>query len=107
MAHYFIGYHGGEQPETPEEGKALMQKWMGWVGGLGKAMINPGTPLGNSHTVSAQGTDEGGGVNPLMGYSIVEAEDLDAALEIARSCPHLLMKNATLEVAELKQMPTG
>lgn len=106
MTHFFIGYHGGVQPETPEEGKALMGKWMDWVKGLGPAMINPGTPLGISMTVGVDGANEGF-ENALMGFSVVDAENMDAALKIAQDCPHLLMKGATLQVAEMKQMPAG
>ena len=46
-------------------------------------------------------TDDGG-PNPLMGFTIVEAESMDAALEIAKACPHLEI--GTIELAEVKQM---
>jgi len=106
MAHFFIGYHGGEPPSSPEEGKALMGKWMKWVQGMGDMMINPGTPLGGAKTVDNEGASDGC-TNALMGFSIVDAPDMDAALEIAQGCPHLMMKGATLQVAEMKQMPAG
>jgi hypothetical protein len=38
--------------------------------------------------------------SPMMGYSIVRAPSIDAALKIAQSCPHLDL-GGTLEVAEI------
>ena len=102
MSNYIIAYHGGEQPETPEEGAKQMAKWKAWVGDLGDAMVNPGTPLGKSRIVSAAGVSDDGGSNPLTGYSIVKADGMDQALEMAKACPFLEM--GTLEVAEMKQM---
>jgi hypothetical protein len=37
-----------------------------------------------------------------MGFSIVRAPSMDAALKIAQGCPHLAI--GTIEVAEMKQM---
>ena len=36
--------------------------------------------------------------------AFVEAEDMEAALDIARGCPFLDMESATIEVAEMMQM---
>ena len=58
MPEYFIAYHGRKMPENLEE---HMGKFMGWVGGLGKAVVMPGMPLGQAKIVSADGvSDEGG-----------------------------------------------
>ena len=102
MIQYIFAYHGGRRPESPEEGAAMMAKWNAWVADLGEAMINPQTPLGMSKTVSAEGIADGGGPNPLMGFSIVEASSMDEALEMAKSCPFLEM--GTIEVAKVMKM---
>ena len=104
MPDYILAYHGGKKPETPEAGAKHMEKWKAWLAGLGDAMVNPGTPLGKSRTVSADGVSDDGGPNPLSGFSVVKADSIDAALEIARSCPFLEMETATIEVAEMMQM---
>ena len=82
----------------------MMQKWHAWIADLGDKMVNPGTPLGMSKTVSAEGVADDGGSNPLAGFSVVEAEDMEATLDIARGCPFLDMESATIEVAEMMQM---
>ena len=102
MSNYVFAYHGGKKPESAEEGAKLMEKWKAWVGGLGDAVVNPGSPLGMSKTVSSGGVTDDGGSNPLLGFSIVKADSMDAALEMAKGCPHLEI--GTIEVAEVKQM---
>ncbi len=80
MSNYVIAYHGGKKPESPEEGAKHMAKWKAWVGGLADAVVNPGTPLGMSKTVSSGGVSDGGGSTRLTGFSIVKADNMDAAL---------------------------
>ena len=86
MPDYIIAYHGGKKPESPEEGAKHMAKWKAWVGGLGDAVVNPGTPLGMSKTVSADGVSDGGGPNALTGFSVVKADSMDAALVAIATC---------------------
>ena len=103
MSNYVIAYHGGKKPETPEEGAKHMEKWKAWVDGLGDAVVNPGTPLGKSKTVSSGSVSDDGGSNPMSGFSIVTADSMDAALEMAKKCPFLEF-GGTLEVAEVMEM---
>ncbi len=102
MPSFIYAYHGGKKPDTPEEGAAEMEKWKAWVEGLGEAMTNPGTPLGMSKTLSADGVADNGGPNPLAGFSVVTADSIDAAVEMAKDCPFLKM--GTIEVAEMLEM---
>ncbi len=103
MPNYIIAYHGGNKPESPEEGAKHMAKWKAWVEGLGDAAVNPGTPLGKSKTVSSSGISDDGGPDPMSGFSIVKADSMDASLEMAKGCPHLEL-GGTLEVAEVMKM---
>ncbi|MDA0653443.1 MAG: YciI family protein [Proteobacteria bacterium] len=102
MPEFIFAYHGGKKPESPEAGAALMAAWQAWIEGLGDAMVNPGTPVGMSKTVSADGVADDGGPNPLSGFSVVKADTMAAALEFAKTCPFLDM--GTIEVAEMLQM---
>ncbi len=102
MANYVFAYHGGKMPESPEEGAKFMARWKAWVDGLGDASVNRGSPLGKSKTVSSGSVSDGGGSNPLSGYSVVNADSMDAAVKMAKGCPHL--DNGTIEVAEVMEM---
>jgi len=103
MPDYIIAYHGGGKPGTPEEGTAHMAKWKDWLAGLDDAVVNRGTPLGKSRIVSAEGVSDDGGPNTMSGFSVVQADDIDAAIAMARGCPFLDL-GGTLEVAEMLEM---
>ncbi len=102
MSNYVFAYHGGKMPESPEEGAKFMARWKAWVGGLGDTVVNPGNPVGMSKTVSSGSVSDGGGSNPLSGYSVVNADSMDAAVKMAKGCPHL--DHGTIEVAEVMEM---
>jgi hypothetical protein len=100
MAKYLLSYHGGGMPETEEEGARVMAAWESWMGGLGNAMVDGGNPTGQSATVGSDGsTSPGGGANPVTGYSIIEADSLDAAVELVKGCP-ILQSGGSVEVGE-------
>jgi hypothetical protein len=103
MAKYILAYHGGVGFETKEEGMAHMAKWNAWVDGMGGAALDRGMPVGASSTVSSDGVTEGGGANPLSGISVILADSLDAALDMAKACPHLDI-GGTIEVAKVMEM---
>ena len=103
MPNYIIAYRGGKKPETPEAGARHMAKWKAWVAGLGDAAVNPGTPLGKSRIVSSSGVSDDGGPDPMSGFTVVKADSMDAALEMAKRCPYLEM-DGRLEVAEMMEM---
>jgi hypothetical protein len=101
MPNYIIAYHGAGKFETPEQGAAARAKWKAWVGGLGDAVVNPGTPLGKGKLVGSAGVSERR-EDLLTGFSIVRADSLEAALQLAHGCPHL--DHGTIEVAEVMEM---
>lgn len=102
MAKYIFAYHGGKMPETPEEGQQVMAAWQSWFAGLGSAVIDGGNPAGMSKTVTSGGVEDGGGSNPISGYSLVEADSIDAACEMAKGCP--ILDHGSVEVAEAMDM---
>lgn len=103
MAKYVFAYHGGSHPTTDEEVKAVMAAWTSWLEGMGSAVVDGGNPVGPSKTVSTNGVEEGGGSNPLSGYSLIEADSMEAALAHAKNCP-IISSQGTVEVAEAMEM---
>ena len=106
MAQYVIVYLGGNHPSTPEEGQQHFTKYMEWLSSLGDAAVSPANPLGNTHTISPDGSVETGGQSAMSGYTIIEADSMDTALEMVKGCPFLEI-GGSLEVSELMQMPGG
>lgn len=103
MAQFIIAYFGGDTPKTPEEGQAHFFKYKAWIGDLAAAAVSPMNPMGPSHFVSKSGVTTESDRDRMSGYTIVEAETLEAALEMAKGCPFVDI-NGTLEVAELIKM---
>lgn len=104
MPKFIFAYHGGSTPASPEEGKRMMQAWTDWATWMGKAVVDIGHPVGKSATVSATGFLPEGGANPLSGYSVIEAADLEAAVVLAKSCPILRSGSGTVEIAPVVAM---
>ena len=100
MTKYLLLYHGGSQPASPEEGEKVIAAWNNWMGSLGSSLVDGGQPTGNNRTIAANGSVSNGGGDPATGYSILEAPDADAAVKLAKSCPHL-QSGGTIEVAEI------
>jgi len=91
MANFVLLYSGGSMPETEAERAAVMQAWGAWYGALGSALVdggNPFTPVAKS--IASDGTVSDGPVGTMAsGYTIIKADSLDAAVEMARGCPVL------------------
>lgn len=104
MPQFVLTYLGGNHPSTPEEGREHFAHYMQWLNGLGDSVISPANPLTNTQTVNPDGSVITGGSTAMSGFTILEAESMDAALVAARSCPFLEI-GGSLEVSELKQMP--
>lgn len=104
MPEFMFAYHGGAMPETPEEGAKLMAEWQAWMGGMGDALVQPGAPVGMSKTVNGSGVSDGGGANPVSGYSVVKADNISAAAEMAKGCPMVVNGTGSVEVAEVIEM---
>ena len=85
-------------PETPEGGAQEMAAWQNWFAKMGEAVVQGGAPAGMNHTVSASGVHVGAGDTPATGYSVVQADDMEAAIDLAKGCP--ILKHGTVEVAQ-------
>jgi len=103
MPKFVLAYHGAPQFKNKEDGANHMVAWRNWMQGLGDAVIDPGVPVGTSKTVSSTGVEDGGGSNPLAGITIVQADTMDAAVNMALACPHI-DAGGTIEVAEAMNM---
>lgn len=105
MARYLYTYHGGDGMETDEAEMAkVMEAWGAWFGELGEAILDGGAPTAATQTVSVGGAvSDGGGSNPVTGYSIIGADSLDDAVVKAKGCP-ALTSGGSVEVSELIEM---
>jgi hypothetical protein len=107
MPKYIFAYHGGGMPESEEEQAQHMAAWGQWMGSLGASMVDPGAPTSIAKTVTQGGVADGGGANPVSGYGLVEAADIDAAAEMAKGCPIVTLSGGSVEVAETFEIDMG
>ena len=99
MAKYLLLYEGGSMPETETEQAAVMQAWEQWFTQLGAAVTDPGNPFTPaSARVSADGSI-GAGASSASGYSILEADSLGVAADLAKGCP-VLQGGASISIFE-------
>ena len=104
MPKFVLAYHGGGMAETEEEQAKVMAAWGAWMEGLGSALKDPGNPTGATKTIESDGSVvEGGGANPLTGYSIIEADSLDHAVSLAKDNP-IFDSGGSVEVVEALEM---
>ena len=109
MSKFVFVYHApmtpaDATPPSPEEMEAVMGQWNAWAGKVGDGMVDFGTPLAGGTRVTPAGTSPSD--REVVGYTILEAADMDAALELAKAHPHLNMPGGCeIEVHEAQAIP--
>ena len=101
MPNFLLAYHGGGGMAQDEAVRnKLMADWGKWFQDLGPALVDGGNPVMRAKTISSKGAiSDGGGQNAVSGYSVIKADNLDAAVTLAKGCP-VLAGGGTIEVAE-------
>lgn len=96
---------------SPEEMEQHMAEWKTWMGSLAEqGKLDGGLPLdkaGKQVTKGGSVITDGPyaeGVEVVGGYLIVNANDLDGAVEISKGCPILQGNDANIEIREIMDM---
>jgi hypothetical protein len=91
MTKFMLLYSGGGMPETDEEYAAVLRAWTDWYTMLGSAVVDPGNPFTTvAKRIGTSGRVTKVGANRMAsGYTIVQADSLDTAVELGKSCPVL------------------
>jgi hypothetical protein len=100
MGNYLFAYMGGQMAETEAERDAQMAAWGAWFGRLGGAVVDGGNPFAASASVSSDGSVSDGAGSGLGGYSVLQADSLAAAAELAKGCP-ILDGGGSVDVYEI------
>ena len=83
MSRFMVLHFGFETP-TPE----VMNAWGAWFGSLGGALVDGGSTFAEGAVVTSDGAHElGDDASPITGYCIIEAADIEAALELVSGVP--------------------
>jgi hypothetical protein len=90
MTNYVFMYSGGKGVSADEVARnAQYARWGQWFEELGSAVVDGGAAMGTAKTVSPGGSVSDRGSRGITGYSIVSADSLDSAVELAKGCPVL------------------
>lgn len=109
MAKFLFVYRGStevEQPEmSPEDMQAAMEQWGIWFQQLGDKLVDGGDGLlPGGKVLKGDGTITDGpfieAKELVGGYSILLAETVDEAVELAKGCPIAAM-GGSIEVRQL------
>jgi hypothetical protein len=115
MAKFLFVYRGANEHRatmSPEEMQQHLQKWEKWIGeGMQQGwMLDPGDGLHpEGRVVGAKVVTDGPFVETkeiVGGFSIVQADTIDAAAKLAKGCPALLV-GGTVEVRPMAGYTLG
>jgi hypothetical protein len=111
MSEFLYIYRGGEREGSPEKMQEVMQKWMAWLKDLGQKghLKDQGQPLepagkfvrGSKKTVTDGPYAETKDI--VGGYTLIEARDLDQAVELSKGCP-IFESEGGVEVRPIMKM---
>ncbi len=93
MKKFIVLYHAPQSAaekmnaSSPEDMKAGMAEWMEWSQKAGDKLVEFGTPLGNAQAVTNSGSSASS--SDVNGYSIIQAESMEEAVELLKQHPHL------------------
>jgi hypothetical protein len=72
--------------ETPTQ--EIMEAWNKWFVSIGDKVVDSGSPFGPGREISHSGTKElPHDLGAITGYTIINADSMDEAEEIAKGCP--------------------
>ncbi len=115
MREFMLIYKGGDpdwaKNTTPEDMAQSMERWGAWMAKLQatEQLVTGGSPLhytGKRVNADNLVTDIAAAElkELVSGYSIVRADDIDAAIAIAKDCPIMAYPNIIVEVREIQEM---
>jgi hypothetical protein len=108
MPKYMMIYRGEAtdlSQMSDEEAAGVLAKWESWMGKVGPALSDIGSPFGGGTSVVDDGTSKH--ALSLSGYSIIQADDLAEAAALADGHPYLSegMGNYSIDLFEMLPVP--
>ena len=71
-----------------DQSQDVMDAWTKWFESIGERIVDGGNPLGAGREITPDGVVQlESDLQAISGYSIINAEDMDDAVEVAKSCP--------------------
>jgi len=97
MPHYVLSYHRSDAVVVGEPEVAA--DWMQWFASIKSHVVEMGAPVGETRRLGNVESDQ-----IIGGFSIISADSLDHAAELAAGCP-VLKYGQGVEIGELLEVP--
>lgn len=105
MSRFVLFLTGGGMPESEAEQERVMAAWGAWYQELGAAVNDPGNALATAKSIVNGKVNDGAVSSPqASGFVILNANSMDAAVELAKGCPILEGGNGQVTVYEALEM---
>ena len=91
MSNYVLLYTGGAMAANEAERKKNIDEWNEWYRKIDNEVVDQGNPFSpTAKYISGDGHVYDGPIGSMVtGYTIIKAMSLDAAIQLAKSCPAL------------------
>lgn len=103
MKKFVFEYHNEADPNAPMQ-DGIMEKWNTWFGALGSKLVDGGNPYASGGMAVEKSGVSKIENHPSTGYSIVNADSMDEAVEMAKGCPVLDQPAGAVRVYEALPM---
>jgi hypothetical protein len=89
VANFLLVYYGGKMETDPKKAEKVKADWMKWFTDMGKAVVDAGGPTMPGKYVNNKVIKAGAVGEAVTGYSVLKADNLDAAVALAKSSPQI------------------
>jgi len=110
MKKFIVIYHASAsameqmKDSSPEDMKKGMEQWWAWAEKCGSGLVDIGTPLAGGQKLTESGSSPSD--KNVVGYSILQAEDMEGAKALLNGHPHLgWAAGCEIEVHESMPLP--
>lgn len=114
MSRFLVLYRGGDASTlSPAKHKALMEKWGKYMQKLAASgALKDGGPVQSSAATQIVGKAKaikakraGSATSYVGGYCVLEGKNIKAIQTLSKTCPHLTVMDATIEILPIMDMP--
>ena len=99
MARFLVTYYAGDMPSDAVSIADARGAFMRWAEKVGPALADVGPPVRSATTIAGEGARAGVASEPFMGWSVIEAADSAAAVQLVQDHP-FVSRGGVLQISE-------
>jgi hypothetical protein len=99
MTRFLITYYAGDMPSDPDSIASARRAFTQWAEQAGPALAEAGSPVRSAITIGADTAPDTADRQPMMGWSVIEATDRHAAVQLMRDHP-FISRGGILQISE-------